>query len=142
MGPKRRDAIPQGLITHYQTNFMYGTATFSLVVTPVRTFPSRISKTYLIGNDPDTFNPWGHNFVYIPVFLYVNEANAINPDWIGYLAAHELGHNILFAGRTNTVIGWNWSASHKGTSTVWTRDTCNCPGVSGARSRSRCDVLL
>ena len=83
---------------------MYGTATYSLVVTPVRTFSSWLSKTYLIGNDPDTNNGWAHNFVYIPVFLYVNEENAINPDWIEYLAAHELGHNILFAGRTNTVM--------------------------------------
>eukprot|EP00092_Neocalanus_flemingeri_P027010 GFUD01029291.1.p1 GENE.GFUD01029291.1~~GFUD01029291.1.p1 ORF type:complete len:889 (-),score=142.97 GFUD01029291.1:58-2337(-) len=124
--------IPQGLIRHYETDFMYGAETYNLAIVPIKTFSSQISKMYLIGTDEDVFWGWAHNFIYIPVFLYVNEAAIIYPDRIGYLAAHELGHDILFAGRTNTVTGWNWSASHKGTSTVFTQVTLptapNYPG--------------
>jgi len=118
--------IPQGLIDHYSTSFSYNSVTYTVNILPVLNLPNYFARQFRIKHEnlqPCGGCATGQNLFYVPISLTVDDdvlsaGGVTNSLHISEVAAHELGHEILYASRSNHILGYHWTATHKGTSTL------------------------
>merc|ERR1711892_294089 len=116
------DMIPAGLKRHYERSVSMNGKTRQLTIEPVRVPTFLFAKTFVLAEYCNLGPVGGINpFLYLPTAVWVCEDYLTSyrfKDSIAQIAAHELGHDILWTIPKSLEDGWRWSWFHKNTSSL------------------------